>query len=209
MRGTSRQNLAANSSNSSRFRPGNRRLYRIGIQDAESFRHQQIRSSSLFSTTIQSVMILFSSRHLLPFASLVLLCSLPGCGTNEPLNERERAEQAQEKLEEVREGAAEKLAEAQEEAAEVVSEAEAEAVQIMSEAKQEATTEIREAERDLQERINQLAEPPEASPVEPANTAEPSAETEQPVTTETPVTPDSPVDETTEIEVEVQPDEGA
>lgn len=121
------------------------------------------------------IMFRFRSSWSAAVTAAALITSMTGCGPGEPLTDREQAERAQENLEQVREDAAETIAEAEEEAAEVVAEAEEEAVDMVGQAKEETRTNVREARRNFEEKLDQLAKPPEPEPV-PQIPAEPEPE---------------------------------
>lgn len=82
-----------------------------------------------------------------------------GCN-REPETPREKAERAQEELENAREEAAEKIAEAEEDAVETVADAREEAEADLRRAKRNAADKVEDAERELEKQLDELSEPP-------------------------------------------------
>lgn len=81
-----------------------------------------------------------------------------GC-TQEPETPREKAERAQEELEDAREEAAETIAEAEEDAVETVADAREEAQADLRQAKSKAADNVEDAERELENQLDQLSDP--------------------------------------------------
>jgi len=92
------------------------------------------------------------------------LTALAGCGSDEPLNDREEAEVAQEDLEDAREEAADVIAEAEEDSVEILSEAQGEAEQMVQEAKTTYERELEDLRQPPESEVEPL--PEETAPVE-------------------------------------------